>query len=227
MSARRHRDARSRASQQHGAPDPRAGVVAARHRRWLVCVDARIIGLHSVAAIHKLLKLCFDVRGRLAHWAAAGGDDGALSGPPGGGLLLRQAPVAYRWAALWMLDARSRGGGWCRVARRRWRRGRGRLCLPGLLHRAFVTLVQLPKYLTRAGVRAGLAWARRRLQRRCRRWPAGRGGASGQILARETREHHEGELRSPLKAARGAAAPGCLSWCEAPTLIYNDMVVGS
>jgi len=142
------------------------------HRWWLVCVDARIIGLHSVAAIRKLLKLRFDVHGRLAHWAAAGGDDGALSGPPGGGLLLRQAAVAYRWAALWMLNARSRGGGWWRVARRRWRRGRGRLCLPGLLHRAFVTLVQLPKYLTRAGVRAGLAWARRRLQRRRRRWPA-------------------------------------------------------
>ncbi len=88
------------ASQQHGALDPRAGVVAGGHRRWLVCVDARIIGLHSVAAIRKLLKLYFGVLGRLAHWAAAGGDDGALSGPPGGGLLLRQAPVAYRWAAL-------------------------------------------------------------------------------------------------------------------------------
>ena len=87
----------------------------------------------GLAAVHKLLKLMLQVRGRLPHWSAAGCDYAALSCPEGGGLLLRQATVAWRWAALWMLDAQRRGGGW-------WRGARGRpqhLSGPRLRHRLF------------------------------------------------------------------------------------------
>ena len=74
----------------------------------------------GLAAVHKLLKLMLQVRGSLARWSASGCDYAALSCPEGGGLLLRQATVAYRWAALWMLDAQRRAGGWWRVARGWW-----------------------------------------------------------------------------------------------------------
>jgi hypothetical protein len=73
-------------------------------------VGVRIIALHA-AAIHKLLKLCFDVRGRLARRATEEGDDGAASRPAGGVLFLRQAAVSRGCDALWLLDARSRAGG--------------------------------------------------------------------------------------------------------------------
>ena len=81
--------------------------------------------------VRKLGKQRLSVDAGLSYGTSTGGDDGALSPPPGGGLLLCWAAVARRCAALRGLVARSREGGWGRVARWRQRR-RPRLC-----HRLF------------------------------------------------------------------------------------------
>ena len=90
----------------HGT-SPRSGPRARTVARSLAQVGIPISSLHATS-VHKLLKLLLYVRGRLPHWAAVGGDDGAASCPAGGVLLLRQAAVARGCDALWLLDARSR-----------------------------------------------------------------------------------------------------------------------
>ena len=73
--------------------------------RSLARVGVRIIGLHATS-VHKLLKLLLYVRGRLPHWAAGGGDDGAASCPAGGVLFLCEAAEARSGR-----KARCRAGG--------------------------------------------------------------------------------------------------------------------
>jgi hypothetical protein len=83
----------------------RAELRARTVARSLVRVGVRINSLH-VASVHKLLKLLLYVRGRLPHWAAGGGDDGAASCPAGGVLFLCKAAEARSGR-----KARSRAGG--------------------------------------------------------------------------------------------------------------------
>ena len=71
----------------------------------LVRVGVRIIALH-VASVRKLLKLPPYVRGRLPHWAAGGGNDGAASCPARGVLFLCKAAEARSGR-----KARCRAGG--------------------------------------------------------------------------------------------------------------------
>jgi hypothetical protein len=82
----------------------RAELRARTAARSLAQVGIPISSLH-VASVHKLLKLLLYVRGRLPHWAAAGGDDGVASCPAGGVLFLCKAAEARSGR-----KARSRAG---------------------------------------------------------------------------------------------------------------------